>query len=261
MRYRLLGTLEVHHHGAPVPLGGPRQRAVFAALLIRAGRVATIDYLARAAWDRPPASMRANLRTYVTRLRRALTGPGQQGIISHPDGYELLVRPEEFDLAVFEERRAHGLRAELDHDFPAAARHYARALSTWRGRALEGVRACGPALRAQAAVLEERRLATVERAIEVRLLVGAPARVIPDLYRLVAAHPVREVFWSQLMRGLHAAGRRAEALGVYRRACAFFLDELGVEPGRALRRVHRDILDGTLRGEPAHVLCASARRW
>ena len=261
MRYRLLGTLEVHHHGAPVPLGGPRQRAVFAALLIRAGRVATIDYLARAAWDRPPASMRANLRTYVTGLRRVLTGPGQQGIVSHPDGYELLVRPREFDLAVFEEWRAQGLRAELDHDFPAAARHYARALSTWRGRALEGIRASGPALLAEAVVLEERRLATIERAVEVRLLAGPPAAVVPELYRLVAAHPLREVFWSQLMRALHAAGRQAEALGVYLRARGFFMEELGVEPGRELRRVHREILGGTSRVEPSSALCASARRW
>ncbi|MCS7483758.1 BTAD domain-containing putative transcriptional regulator [Umezawaea endophytica] len=246
----MLGTLEVRRDGAQVPLGGPRQRAVLAALLIRAGRVATVDYLARAVWELPPASLRANLRTYVAGLRRALGS----AIVSHPDGYELRVRPEDFDLAVFEQSRRHGLRAERDHDYATAAGHYGHALALWRGNVLDGLRLTGPALLAEATAIEERRLATVERSVETRLLAGGHADTVGDLYRLVAEHPQREAFWAQLMRGLHAAGRQAEALTAYRRARAFCVAELGVEPGHALRRIHRAILDGTLCARSVHDL-------
>ncbi|MEO6082164.1 MAG: AfsR/SARP family transcriptional regulator [Umezawaea sp.] len=253
MKYRMLGTLEVHRDGARVPLGGPRQRLVLAALLVRAGRVATVDYLVHAVWERPPASLRANLRTYVAGLRRALGN----AIVSHPDGYELRVCPEDFDLAVFEQSRLHGLRAEHEHDYTTAADHYGHALALWRGSVLDGLRLTGPALLAETVAIEELRLATVERSVEARLLAGRHADAVGDLYRLVAEHPQREVFWAQLMRGLHATGRQAEALTVYRRARAFCVAELGVEPGRALRRIHHEVLDGTLCAGPVHDLYAT----
>lgn len=262
MKYRILGTLEVRRGGVGLHVGGSRRRALLAALLVKSGRVATTDYLARAVWEQPPRSMHANLRTHLAALRRVLAGPGDDhDIVSHPDGYQLLVRPDQFDLAVFEALRERGRRAEQQGFLDLAARQYASALALWRGDVLDGVRGGGPALLGEAAAVQERRLATVERWVEVRLAQGACADAVEELYRLVAAYPLREVFWGQLMRGLHAAGRRAEALGAYQRARAHCVEKLGVEPGQALRGLHGRILDGVACAEPVRIGCGAPTGW
>ncbi|MEU5259334.1 AfsR/SARP family transcriptional regulator [Amycolatopsis sp. NPDC021455] len=250
IEFRLLGPLEVRARGRRLAVGGPRQRAVLAALLLRADRVATVDYLARAVWGRPPASMRANLRTYVAALRRVLGDPGDgRRIVTQPDGYRLLVRRDECDVARFEYWRVSGDRAARTGDTERAAQCYDHALSVWRGGLLDGLPAVGPALRAEADRWEERRLAVLERSVEVRLLLGAHEDVFDVLYGVVAEHPLRERFWGQLMRGLYASGRRAEALDTYRRARRFLVSELGVEPGEDLQGIQQMILDGTLIGD------------
>ncbi|WP_370965626.1 BTAD domain-containing putative transcriptional regulator [Amycolatopsis sp. cg9] len=250
IEFRLLGPLEVCARGRRLAVGGPRQRAVLAALLLRADRVATIDYLARAVWGRPPVSMRANLRTYVAALRRVLGDPGDgRRIVTQPDGYRLVVRRDECDVARFEDWRLSGDRAERAGETEQAARCYDRALAVWRGSLLDGLPAVGQVLRAEADRWEERRLAVLERSVEVRLLLGAHEDVLDALYDAVAEHPLRERFWGQLMRGLYASGRRAEALDTYRRARGFLVAELGVEPGEHLQGIQQVILDGTLVGD------------
>jgi DNA-binding SARP family transcriptional activator len=113
--------------------------------------------------------MRANLCTYMAGLRRILSNPGDRHrIVSHPQGYRLVVHSEEFDLASFEECRNEGVRAEQSSDFAGAARRYAQALASWRGDLLDGLLTVGPALRAEAERLHERRLTVVERSVEVR---------------------------------------------------------------------------------------------
>ncbi|MBG0829604.1 winged helix-turn-helix domain-containing protein [Planomonospora sp. ID67723] len=166
MEFRILGALEVAHAGETIPLGGSRQRALLAALLLRANDVAGVDHLAESIWERAPASIRSNLRTHVAGLRHALAPAGAR-LVTEPSGYRLNVGTDELDLLRFEKTAALGAelldRGELD----AAADRFHAALRIWRGAPLEGL-SLGPLLQAEVARLEERRLCVTERWLAVR---------------------------------------------------------------------------------------------
>jgi predicted ATPase/DNA-binding SARP family transcriptional activator len=221
--FRLLGPLEVEREGAVLPVGGPRQRALLAFLLLRAnesvGREALIDAL----WgEEPPARAQNALQVAIHGLRKLL---GQERIETVGDGYRLRVEPGELDL-----ERFHGL-LRVD---PAAA------LTLWRGPALAGVEA--PFARAEAAGLEELRLAAVEARIEAELGSGAHELLVPELERLIADNPYRERLRGQLMVALYRAGRQAEALDAYQEARRVLVDELGIEPSPRLQELEGQIL-------------------
>ncbi len=238
MEFRILGTLEVRDHGAAVALGGSRQRAVLAALLLRANETACIDHLTEAVWDSPPATPASNLRTYVSGLRQCL---GAERLVTGSGGYALVVEPGEVDLAEFERVSAAGGDALRGGDVPGAAEAFGRALGLWRGEPLEGL-AVGPLLRAEATRLTELRLAVVERHTRARLDLGQHADLVGELRRLVADHPLREELWGQLMLALHRSGRRADAVNTYQQVYRMLDVELGVAPGQALRDVHASVL-------------------
>src|SRR5262249_6992316 len=137
VEFRLLGPLEVCRDGVVLELGGPRQRAVLAALAIRANEVVGVDYLVSAAWQRPPRSVQSNVRTYIATLRRLLAG---DRLVSTPGGYRLVVASDEVDHAVFENLADRAGEALRRGDIPEAADLAERALRIWRGVPLAGLR-------------------------------------------------------------------------------------------------------------------------
>ncbi|MET0136590.1 MAG: BTAD domain-containing putative transcriptional regulator, partial [Kibdelosporangium sp.] len=247
MEFRLLGPLEVRRDGEALELGGPRQRAVLAALAIRANKVVGVDYLASAAWQRPPPSLQSNVRTYIATLRRLLAEPANDRLVRTPDGYRLVAAGDEVDHVVFEDLASRAGQALRQGDVPAAADLAARALGIWRGVPFAGL-PVGPALETEIARLAERRLNVVELRIETRLLLGEHDEVTAELQGLVAEHPFREKLAEQLMQALHQAGRQAEALEVYQRTRQRLVAELGVEPGPRLRDLQQRVLSGTGKG-------------
>jgi DNA-binding SARP family transcriptional activator len=240
--FRLLGPVEVCRGGRQVALGGPRERATLAALLLRANEVATIPYLVNAVWERPPASPESNLRTYVAGLRRRL-GPRPDGAprLVTRGGYRLVVDPHEFDVATFENLLELAEGAWDRGELLAAVAGFDRALELWRGE--PDAPFSGLLVRAELARLQERRLNVVERRCHARIALGQQLQaVVEELSLLVAQHPLRESLWTQLITALHCAGRRAEALSAYERVRKQLVDDLGIDPGVQLRQLHADLL-------------------
>ncbi|MEO3868753.1 BTAD domain-containing putative transcriptional regulator [Nonomuraea sp. B12E4] len=247
MELRLLGPVEVWSGGRQVRLGGSKPRALLAALLLDAGRVVTAERLMEAIWQEdPPPTARGVLQTYVASLRRAFTGAGLPGIIvSHRMGYTAEVPPDCLDKDVFERLVDRGRRAARDGDHQEAADRFLTALELWRGPALGGIG--DTFLRAEAARLEELRLAVMEERITADLAAGRDEGLIDELTGLVATHPTRELLRRDLMVALYRAGRQADALAAYQQGRQVLIEELGVDPGPELRQAHESIL----RSDPA----------
>ena len=236
VRFNVLGPLEAIDGDRSLPLGGPQQRAVLALLLAQAGQVVSTERIITQLWgDDAPGTARALVQGCIAGLRRVLHAGGEECLLTRPPGY--LVRGE-LDVDRFEQLTEAADRAEPEH----AARLLRQALALWRGPAYDGVAV--DACTAEAARLAERRLTVVDRRIEAELRLGRHAEVTAELVDLVREYPLREGLWVHLMTALHRAGRRAEALDAYRRIRSALVDELGVEPGAALRELHRDVLAG-----------------
>lgn len=244
MEIRLLGPIDVRRH-EPIPLGGPRQRAILAALALRANQAVSVGYLVDAVWEEPPASPGSNIRTYVLGLRRRLGRDGESAsrLVTRPPGYLLRTLPGEVDVQRFDELAGQGTTALGRGDFAAAARAFQAALGLRRGEPLEGL-VVGAGLQGEIARLVERGLIVAEQHVEALLGLGRFAEAIGDLRRLVIEHPLRERLWAQLLVALHRDGRPAEALDAYQQVRRQLGEELGLEPGEELRRLHQAILTG-----------------
>ncbi|CRK61962.1 transcriptional regulator, SARP family [Alloactinosynnema sp. L-07] len=240
VEFRVLGPVEMRVADKPVPLGGPRQRAVLGALLLHANAAVGVRTLLRLVWTETPSSASSNLRTYLARLRRALHLPGEpeSRLRTGADGYALTVRPGELDLADFTAHAAAGERAD---DAEVAGTHLARALAVWRGPALADV-AIGPLLDAEVTRLEARREYVRERLLRARLELGEHTELVPELRALLVHDPLAEDRAALLMLALHRCGRRAEALEVYRSTRAALVATTGIEPGPELRELHVRLL-------------------
>lgn len=243
MDFRLLGPLELWQNGRRIELGGPRECAVLAALLLRRNEIASVPYLVDVVWDRPPASPETNLRTYVASLRRRLGTDSRSRLATRKNGYLLAVADDELDLTTFER-----LVSEADHaeDQRQVVARLAAALALWRGEPLEGHRGSGQ-LAALVNGLAARRLVVLERYARAANDLGEHEAVIERLRPEVYRHSLREELWYQLMVALCRAGRAGDALDAYVQARHRLVDELGVEPGKRLRDLHSRVL----RGDPA----------
>jgi YVTN family beta-propeller protein len=244
MDFRLLGGLEVWDGERQVPLGGGKQRAVLALLLLHANEVLATDRLIDELWgESPPETARTALQVYVVRLRKAL---GADRIRTHEPGYVLELAPEQLDVTHFERlvQEARKLRAAGEH--ARAAKVLSEALSLWRGPPLADF-TYQPFARTEIARLEELRLTALEDRIDADLALGGGSDLVGELEALVAKHPFRERLRGQLMLALYRAGRQADALALYQETRRLLVDELGIEPGPALQRLEGAIL----RQEPA----------
>ncbi|MFG2593247.1 ATP-binding protein [Streptomyces sp. NPDC048438] len=245
MRYLILGVTEAHdEHGGVLPVGGARLRALLAALALRAGRPATVAGLIDDVWtDGPPQDAPGALQALVGRLRRVL---GRETVAGTPGGYRLTAAPDDIDLYVFERLARRGA-AELDAGAPEdAARTLRTALALWRGPALADLLGHEHGVRAEA-----RRLTAHQQRIEADLRRGATAGLVPELRELTAAHPYHEPLHAQLLRGLRAEGRHADALAAYEEARRALADGLGTDPGPELTTLHRELLSPGRQPVPA----------
>ncbi|MFD7676909.1 BTAD domain-containing putative transcriptional regulator [Streptomyces sp. NPDC060187] len=233
--FRLLGPVTVcDTAGGIIAPSGPKQRALLATLVLHAGQLLSMDRLVEELWgSAPPANASNALQAHVARLRRLLPAPGHEWISTLPTGYLLAPGRASTDVARFTRLSGQG-RAALPHDPGQAAQLLQRALSLWRGPALQDSRH-GPLCTTEADRLEEQRLTALEALYEASLQCGRSTGITAGLERLSADHPLRERFYDLLMLALYRGGRQAEALGVYERARRHLITTLGIEPGPALR--------------------------
>jgi predicted ATPase/DNA-binding SARP family transcriptional activator len=241
MEFRILGPLEVHDGSGPVRVPGAKERALLADLLVHAGRVVAADRLVEDLWgEEPPGNPANTLQGRVSALRRALGPAGAGLVVTSPPGYRLAAEPEQLDAGRFQR-----LVAEADtaaaREGPRAARLLEAALGLWRGPALAEF-ADRPWALAEAARLEELRLAAQEALAELRLAGGGHAELVGELEALVATQPLRERRRGQLMLALYRSGRQADALRVYGETRAVLAEELGIDPSPELQRLQRAIL-------------------
>jgi DNA-binding SARP family transcriptional activator len=240
MEFRILGPVEVRDGGRVVRLGGGKQRAVLALLLLNANRVVGSERMIELLWgERPPPTAATALHGHISSLRKAL---GPDVIATRPPGYVLETAIREVDLERFERLRAEG-RDALEHGDPGGAAERLRAaLGLWRGEALSDI-GFEPFIQTEAARLEGLRLDTVQDRIEADLTTGRGTELVGELERLVTDEPLRERLWAQLMLALYRSGRQAEALDAYRHARQTLVTQLAIEPGPELRDLERRILE------------------
>ena len=246
MDFRILGPLEVLDEGRQVALGGSKQRALLAVLLIHANETLSRDRLIDELWgERPPARAAKTVQVHIARLRKALaagTDSAGEGVVATRErGYELKLDPERLDSHRFERLAREG-RSELAAGRPdRAVSVLEEALSLWRGTPLAEL-ADEPFAQRETARLEDLRVGTLEQLIEAKLALGRHAEVVGQLESLIDEQPYRERLRAQLMLALYRADRQAEALQAYQDARRTLVDELGIEPSERLRGLERAIL-------------------
>lgn len=241
MDFRILGPLEVFRSGRRLQLGGHRQQTLLAFLLLNANRPVPPAELVPVLWESsPPPSAEKNVQLYISRIRRLLAGATPR-LSTHGRSYRLAVTEGELDLDRCRRLARTAQHASGQGDLPSAERRMRLALSLWRGEPLAGL-AGSRAISDEAERLVTMRVALHEEYFAMRLRAGSGADILFDLHRLVDAHPYRERLRGQLMHALWRTGDRSQALEVYRSGYRLLVDEVGVEPGRALRRLHEDIL-------------------
>ncbi|MFS8101558.1 tetratricopeptide repeat protein [Lentzea alba] len=238
VEYRVLGPLEVLLDGVPVGVPAGRCRVLLATLLLRANQFVSADEIVERLWDgSPPSIDRAGktLHMVVARLRQALgaancvqTGAG---------GYAAVVDANQLDLLRF--------RAHLN------AGEHAEATALWRGPVLANVSSESLHRDAVPALAVE-RLTALEHRIDADLARGVAAELVPELRTLTTQHPLREVFWAQLMLALHRSGRQADALAAFHEVAVVLDEQLGVTPGQRLREAQQQVLAGDAPVRVAH---------
>jgi DNA-binding SARP family transcriptional activator/CheY-like chemotaxis protein len=257
IKFKLLGQVEVVRDGVPLDLGGPKQRALLGALLIRAGRVVPLDQLIDDLWPGdPPARAAATVQVFISNLRRILEPDRPRGgaaaiLVTAAPGYVLRAQPGSIDADEFVRLAEAGRVALAEDDAESAAELLSAATALWRGAALGDV-ADLPFAQAEAARLEDLRLSALENRVEAALALGRHGAVVAELEYRVREHPLRERPRAQLMLALYRSGRQADALATYRAGRRVLNEELGLEPGVALKALEHAMLrqDPDLAWEP-----------
>lgn len=246
MQLCLLGHVEARLDDVPLELGGAKQRAVLAMLGLEANRTVTADRLIEGLWgEEAPASAAKMVQNYVWRLRKALSEDGGAEILTRGRAYELKIDRELVDVLRLERLVAEAARTPNGD----TAR---QALALFRGEPLADV-ADEPFASSEIRRLEELRLTAAELAIDADLAAGRHHEVVAEIDALLTANPLRERLHVQRLLALYRCGRQADALEAYRRARETLVEQIGVEPGPELQRVHAAILrqDPALDVQPA----------
>ncbi|MCF4121976.1 tetratricopeptide repeat protein [Antribacter sp. KLBMP9083] len=237
MRFQLLGHVSAESERGQVRLGSARQRTVLAALLVELGVPVSLELLIDKVWGAtPPRSARQTLHSYLSRLRSVLDDEGGPALDHRSGGYVLDADESAVDLHRF---RALVARARRADDADAAAL-WQDALSLWRGRPFADLDS--EWLRSVAVTLEAERQAAVLDHNDVLLRRGEHARLLPSVAEAALESPLDERLAGQLMLALYRCDRQADALAHYRLVRERLADELGSDPGPALRELHQGIL-------------------
>jgi DNA-binding SARP family transcriptional activator len=246
LRVGVLGPVIAWYGDQELPVGQPRQQAVLGILAMRANRVISRGELVDAVWGQdPPASAEGGIYTYVAGLRRviepnrSLRGPGRV-LVSSGAGYVLHLVPGQPDAVAFEQDLGRARQLRKAGDAAGAVSALNSALSLWRGIAFAGVP--GPFAETERVRLGELRSAAAEERADVLLALGRHEEVVPDLTAMVADHPLRERMRGLLMVALYRCGRQAEALRVFAEGRRVLAEELGIDPGGDLSRIHQQVL-------------------
>src|SRR6516225_5857775 len=239
MRVGILGPFHLEDGGRQITIGGVRQRAVLAGLLLHANEVVPSEQLLVDLWgeDSPPSAANA-LQAAISRLRRVVP-PGR--LTTTGPGYMLRIFPAELDAAQFEQLTFEGRDALAAGAAPEAVQLLDQAMMLWRGPPLADFR-YEPFAQAEIARLEELQLACLEERNDAHLALGSAGALTAELSRMVADHPLRERLRGQLMLALYRSGRQTEALETYREFRGVLAEELGLEPSSALRELEAAIL-------------------
>lgn len=241
----LLGPLEMRVDGVLVALGTPKQRAVLAMLLMNRNSPVGVDRLITALWEGwPPSGARASIHSYVSNLRKLLTGVGidpRDVLAAAPPGYRLSIGDDACDLGRFIAEKTAGVRAAAAGKFEQASQHLSAALAQWRGPVLEDLRDFQFVDTFATALVEDKILVHTAQA-EAEIACGRASFVIAELEALTTEHPYREPLWAQLITAYYLTDRQSDALAAYRRVKAILADDLGIDPGQTLRDLNERIL-------------------
>jgi DNA-binding SARP family transcriptional activator/tetratricopeptide (TPR) repeat protein len=257
LRVGVLGPVTAWYSDQELSVGQPRQQAVLGILAMRANRVISRGELVDAVWGQdPPASAEGGIYTYIAGLRRiiepnrSLRGPGRV-LVSSGAGYVLHLVPGQPDAVSFEQHLGRARQLRKSGDPAGAVTALNAALGLWRGIAFAGVP--GPFAETERIRLGELRSMAAEERADVLLTLGRHEEVVPDLTAMVADHPLRERMRGLLMIALYRCGRQAEALRVFTAGRRVLAEELGINPGADLSRIHAQVLasDAALSMPPA----------
>lgn len=245
LKFQILGAIEIQSPDCTIRPKGTLQRALLATLLVSDGPLVPTQTLIDEIWgSEPPDEVENAIHAHVSRLRRKLAplehaSCGSQ-LVTHPGGYRLALGEDQLDARVFT-RGYEWLKATSGAPAKVAA-ECRRLLELWRGSTFGGP-VGGPTCQAAATRYEEARLAVEERLFDCELDDGQHHRIIPELRRLLIAHPFRERLHQQLMVALYRAGRQTEALQVYRDLRHELAEELGLSPSPMMQAYERAVLD------------------
>jgi DNA-binding SARP family transcriptional activator len=245
LEFGLLGPLEMSVDSTLVALGTPKQRAVLAMLLMNRNSPVGVERLITALWEGwPPSGARASIHSYVSNLRKLLTGVGidPRGVLAAaPPGYRLNIPENTCDLGRFIAEKAAGVHAAAAGRFEQATRHLSAALAEWRGPVLEDLRDFQFVDTFATSLVEDKMVVHTAKA-EAEIACGRASAVITELEALTVEHPYREQLWAQLITAYYLTDRQSDALAAYRRVKTTLADDLGIDPGQTLRDLNERIL-------------------
>jgi DNA-binding SARP family transcriptional activator/streptogramin lyase len=246
MEFRILGPVEAVEGSRSLPLGGAKQQALLAVLVLNANRAVSTDRLIDALWgERAPDGAAHTIQVFVSQLRKALRVDGERSpdelLVTQGRGYVLRIEPDRVDLYRFEALIDRGRKVLADRDPAGASALLREALDLWRGAPLAGLED-EPFAQPHIARIEDLRLSAVEDRIEADLAMGRHAELVGELQALASEFPLRERLRGQLMLALYRSGRQAEALSAYRDAKQMLAEELGIDPTPDLQRLEGAIL-------------------
>lgn len=240
LQFKVLGPVAVALDAEPLLVRAPLQRRLLAALLTGSGQVVTAEALSEAVWNEaPPDNARNALMVYLHRLRKALGAAHR--IVHEPAGYRLLVTADDFDAKAFDELSDSARNERVKNRLERSGELYASAMALWRGEPYADVPSLGP-IAAEALRLTELRSLVHRESLEVRLDLGLHATVVGEFETLARDHPFHERLTALRALALYRSGRQAEALQVFREIRKSLREELGIDPGPLLQRVHDAIL-------------------
>jgi SARP family transcriptional regulator, regulator of embCAB operon len=245
LEFGLLGPLEMSVDGALVPLGTPKQRAVLAMLVINRDQPVGVEKLITALWEGwPPSGARASIHSYVSNLRKLLSGVGidpRVALAAAPPGYRLSIPDNTCDHGRFIAEKTAGVHAAAAGRFEEASRHLSAALAEWRGPVLEDLRDFQFVDPYATSFVADKIVVNTARA-EAEIACGRASAVIGELEALTVEHPYCEPLWTQLITAYYLTDRQSDALIAYRRVKKILADDLGIDPNKTLRALNERIL-------------------